>query len=180
MAEKYVFLDRDGVINERRLDDYVRSPDQLRFVPGSLDQLARLTRAGYHIVVVSNQQGIGKGLFTWRDLDEVTAAVRTAVEEAGGRIDAFYYCPHLDEEGCECRKPRPGLLLRAAHELSIHPSDTYMVGDRMSDVIAGHAAGCKTILITAAAPSEIGVQPDHMVSSLAEAVDIILGDVPGS
>ena len=177
MTDQCVFLDRDGVINEYLPGDYVRSPDQLRFIPGSLAEIARLTCAGYRIVVISNQQGIGKGLFTLEDLDVVTAAVRAAVEQAGGRINAFYYCPHLQEDGCECRKPKPGLLLRAAEEMSIDLGETYMVGDFVTDVLAGQAAGCKTILIATETPSEEIVRATHVVGSLSEAVSIILDDI---
>ena len=176
MADRCVFLDRDGVINEYLPGEYVRSPDQLRFIPGSLAEIARLTRAGCRVAVISNQQGIGKGLFTLDDLDVVTEHVRTAVEDGGGRIDAFYYCPHLEDEGCDCRKPKPGLLLRAADEMSINLSETYMVGDFVTDILAGQAAGCKTILIVSESPSEEIVQPTWVVSSLSEAVSIILED----
>ena len=176
MADRCVFLDRDGVVNECLPGDYVRSPDQLQFIPGSLAEIARLTCAGYRVVVISNQQGIGKGLFTLDDLDEVTDHVRRAVEEGGGRIDAFYYCSHLQDEGCDCRKPKPGLLLRAAEEMSIDLGETYMVGDFVTDVLAGQAAGCKTILIATETPSEEIVQPTHVVGSLSEAVSIILDD----
>ena len=176
MADQWVFLDRDGVINEYLPGDYVRSPDQLRFIPGSLAEIARLTNAGYRVAVISNQQGIGKGLFTLADLDEVTEHVRRDVEECGGRIDAFYYCPHLEDEGCDCRKPKPGLLLRAAEEMSVNLSETYMVGDFVTDILAGQAAGCKTILIAAEAPSDEIVRPTHVVGSLSEAVNIILDE----
>jgi len=176
VSERCVFLDRDGIINEQIYGDYVRSPKQLRFIPGSLTQIARLTNAGYRVVVISNQQGIGKGLFTLDDLDEVTEAVRQAVSKAGGRIDAFYYCPHLQDDECRCRKPRPGLLLRAAEQLSVNLAETYFVGDSVSDVLAGQAAGCKTILVSADPNPNQTAQPDHIAGSLAEAVAIILGD----
>ena len=177
MADRCVFLDRDGVINEYLPGDYVRSPDQLRFIPGVLADIARLTCAGYRIAVISNQQGIGKGLFTLEDLDEVTACVKRAVEESGGRIDAFYYCYHLQDEGCDCRKPKPGLLLRADEDMSIDLGESFMVGDFVTDVLAGQAAGCKTILIAAETPSEEIVRPTHVVGSLSEAITIILDDI---
>lgn len=170
---RYVLVDRDGVINSKIENGYVRHPEQLLFLPGSLAALAKLNAAGYRVAVISNQSGISRGLYTIDDLDLVTDAVIEAVESAGGKIDAFYYCPHRDEDKCMCRKPKPGLIERAVAELGIEPTDTYMIGDSAIDVAAGQSVGCKTIFITETA-SGTDVSPTHVVPSLTAAVSIVL------
>ena len=170
---RFVFLDRDGVINAKLENDYVKSPDQLDFIEGSLDAVARLNRAGYRVVVVSNQSGISRGLYTISDLDRVTERVVESVQSAGGQIDAFYYCPHRDEDRCTCRKPKPGLLVRASQELAVCPASTYMIGDSDIDIMAARSAGFKAILI-ASGPPQSAIEPTHVVASLAEAVDVII------
>jgi len=177
-CKRYVFLDRDGVINEDVVGDYVRSADQLKFIPGSLDAIAELTRAGYGVVVVSNQSGVGKGIYTLDDLDRISAVMSAAIEAAGGRILAYFYCPHTDEDQCVCRKPMPGLLHRAAEQFSIDCTTTYMVGDSARDVVAGQAAGCKTILVEEHMADGRGAEPTYIVRSLAEAAAVILGKSP--
>jgi len=141
-----VFLDRDGVINENR-PDYVKSWAEMRILPGALDALRALARLDWPIVVISNQSAIGRGLTTREAVDNIHARLSQEVVAAGGRIDAFYYCPHRPGEGCDCRKPATGLLLRAAQELKIDLSRSYMVGDAVEDVQAALAAGCKPILV---------------------------------
>ena len=142
-----VFLDRDGVINENVTGDYVRSWEALRILPGALEAIADLTRAGYPIVVVSNQQGVGKGLMTASDVEEIHQRLAGAIERSGGRVAAVRYCPHLADEGCVCRKPKPGLLVAAAAELGVDLAKSVFVGDAVSDVEAARAAGCRPILV---------------------------------
>lgn len=171
--ERTVFLDRDGTINHRVEDGYVTSWSGFRFLPGAKDALRRLTQAGYRIVVVSNQAGVGKGLMSAADLQEITARFRAAVRASGGRIDDVFYCTHAPAENCDCRKPKPGLLLRAASRRRVPLSKTFFVGDSESDVLAGQRAGCRTILIAAGASPHN--QPDFVVESLSAAVDVVLG-----
>ena len=141
-----VFLDRDGVINENRAN-YVRVVDHVRFIPGALEAVARLARLDCAIVVVTNQSSIGRGLVTLAVSDAINAHVREHIEQAGGRVDAFYVCPHEPEGGCACRKPEPGLLLDAAADLGLDPARSYMVGDALTDVRAGQRAGAQPILV---------------------------------
>jgi D-glycero-D-manno-heptose 1,7-bisphosphate phosphatase len=142
-----VFLDRDGVINENVDGDYVRSWEGLRLLPGALEAIAALTRAGYPIVIVTNQQGVGKGLMAAPEVDEIHRRLVGQIEAAGGRVAAVRYCPHLEADGCECRKPKPGLLTGAAEELGLDLARSVFVGDAVSDVQAAHAAGCRPILV---------------------------------
>jgi D-glycero-D-manno-heptose 1,7-bisphosphate phosphatase len=141
-----IFLDRDGVINENRAD-YVKSWDEFRFLPGARESIARLTRAGHRIVVCSNQAGIARGTIALEVLEEIHNRMIVGVAEMGGVIEKIYYCPHAKDANCLCRKPRPGLLLRARDELGIDLNDAIFIGDSMTDVCAGLAAGVHTILV---------------------------------
>jgi D-glycero-D-manno-heptose 1,7-bisphosphate phosphatase len=175
-------LDRDGVINENVADDYVRSWEGFRFLPGALDAIARLTRAGYPIIVVSNQQGIGKGLMDSSAVDAIHDRMLAAIRAAGGDVAAVLYCPHLATDECECRKPKPGLLTRAADELGLDLSQSVFVGDAASDVAAARAAGCQPILVLTGRGKEAraAVEADgscgavDVVADLPAAVELIL------
>jgi D-glycero-D-manno-heptose 1,7-bisphosphate phosphatase len=178
-VRKLIVLDRDGVINVDS-DDYVKSPDEWRPLPGSLDAIARLGRAGYDVVVATNQSGIGRGLFTADALAAIHARMREDVSAAGGVIKAIYVCPHRPEDGCACRKPRPGLLEEIARDFGRPLADVPFVGDKLTDVQSAAAAGARPIFI---------VTPEHggdekraralgadVYGSLAQAVDALLGD----
>jgi D-glycero-D-manno-heptose 1,7-bisphosphate phosphatase len=145
-VRRAVFLDRDGVINVDH--GYVHRVDDFRFVPGSAQALQRLCAAGWHLVVVTNQSGIARGLYTADDYDRFTAHLQNELRAIGVSLDAVHCCPHLPDaalpayrQACDCRKPGPGMLLRAARELSIDLGASVMVGDRLTDVLAGRAAG---------------------------------------
>jgi D-glycero-D-manno-heptose 1,7-bisphosphate phosphatase len=142
-----VFLDRDGTINVDK--DYVHRADQWEWVPGARDAIRSLNEDGFLIVVVSNQSGIARGLYTEADVRKLQAFVSDAMKLAGGRIDAFYYCPHHPDFGspCDCRKPAPGMLLRAAEELGIDLARSFMVGDKAIDAQAAEAAGARGVLV---------------------------------
>src|SRR5687768_2475771 len=114
-----VFLDRDGVINENVDGDYVRSWEALCILPGALDAIAELTRAGFPIVIVTNQQGVGKGLMAASVVEEIHRRLVSEIERAGGRVAAVRYCPHLEADRCGCRKPKPGMLVEVAAELGL-------------------------------------------------------------
>lgn len=139
-----LFLDRDGVICENRAD-YVRSWDQFCFLPGALDAVATLTRAGYRLIVVTNQSMVGRGLAPRAELDQIHRLMCAEIERAGGRITDILVCDHHPEAGCPCRKPRPGLLLQACERHGISPASAVMVGDHVDDVAAALAAGCRPI-----------------------------------
>jgi len=189
---KAALLDRDGVINSYVYNpdfgtiDSPSSPDQFELLPGVGDAVARLNRLGLLVVVISNQPGIAKGKFTPALLDRVTSKMRGSIAERGGKLDAIYYCLHHPEASlsayrmrCECRKPRPGLLLRAARELHIDLENAYMIGDGITDIQAGIAAGTKTIYVgqrkeyVMDAFEKHSIQPDCYVPSLEGAVTVI-------
>jgi len=141
-----IFLDRDGVINENR-SDYVKSWDEFRFLPGAREAIARLTRSGHRIVVCSNQAGIARGIIAQETVEEIHRRMIAAIGEMGGVIEKVYYCPHAKDANCPCRKPRPGQLLRARDELGIDLNEAIFIGDSITDVRAGLAAGVHPILV---------------------------------
>ena len=143
---RVVFLDRDGVINEDR-DDSSRACHELKVFPYVPSCIRRLNEAGFAVIVVSNQQGVAKGLYSEDDLLAMQAEIARRVNAAGGRILAFYYCPHFDSDGCLCRKPQPGMLLKAAKEHGVDLENSLMIGDTERDVMAGKSAGCGTGLV---------------------------------
>ena len=177
MVEKFVLLDRDGVINQRIVDGYVTSWAQFVFLPGALDALRLLEQNKYTVLVLSNQAGVGKGLMTVLDLDEITRRFRERVEEHGGRIRAVYYCPHRKADNCECRKPKSGLLIKAQREHQFSFSETVLIGDSRADLLAAREVGCPAILIWNDDPADLdklGCRPRAVVSGLYEAVQLIL------
>ena len=143
---KLVILDRDGTINHDS-DDYIKSPEEWRPIEGSLEAIARLTQAGYRVVVATNQSGLARGLFDTRTLFAIHDLLQRAAGQVGGRIDAFFFCPHAPEAACECRKPQPGMLLEAARRFNVALEEVTMVGDARRDVEAAAAAGAKPVLV---------------------------------
>jgi D-glycero-D-manno-heptose 1,7-bisphosphate phosphatase len=143
---KLVILDRDGTINHDS-DQYIKSPEEWRPIKGSLEGIARLTQAGYRVVVATNQSGIARGLFDTRTLFAIHETLLRALALAGGRIDAFFFCPHAAEAGCQCRKPQPGMLLEVARRFNVSLEETYMVGDALRDLEAAAAAGARPVLV---------------------------------
>ena len=141
-----IFLDRDGVINENRAD-YVKSWSEFRFLPGSREAIAKLTQAGHRIVVCTNQAGIARGSISMETVDEIHRRMMTSISEAGGKIEKVYYCPHGKDEECACRKPHPGMLLQARDELGLDMLNAVFIGDSITDVRAGLAAGIHTVLV---------------------------------
>jgi len=143
---KLIVLDRDGVINHDS-DAYIKSPDEWRALPGSLDAIARLSKAGYRIVVATNQSGVARKLFDIATLGRIHEKMHRAVAEAGGRIDAIFFCPHGPDEGCACRKPRPGLFDEILARFEAATTDVHAIGDQLRDLQAAHAAGCRPVLV---------------------------------
>jgi histidinol-phosphate phosphatase family protein len=167
-----LFLDRDGVINHKLDNDYVKSWDEFEFLPGALDALAKFADVFGTIVIVTNQQGIGKGIYTASDLEEVHRRMMTEIENAGGRIDKIYYCPGLAKDDPPCRKPNPGMALDAKKDFpSIDFERSVMVGDSVSDMEMGRAVGMRTVFIA----SEVKMSPliDHCFTGLKEFADSI-------
>jgi D-glycero-D-manno-heptose 1,7-bisphosphate phosphatase len=143
---KLVILDRDGTINEDRID-YVRAADEWVPIPGALEAIARLNHAGWHVVIATNQSGLGRGLFDMANLNAMHAKMHSLLAQVGGRIDAIFFCPHAPIEGCECRKPLPGLYLEIAERYSVHVNEMVSVGDSLRDLQAAAAAGCEPHLV---------------------------------
>lgn len=143
---KLVILDRDGVINHDR-DDFVKSVDEWQPIEGSLDAIAFLTQAGYTIAVATNQSGLARGYFTMQTLNEMHGKMHKLVQQAGGEISGIWFCPHMAEQHCECRKPKPGMILDILKRFNASAQETYLVGDSLRDLEAIMAAGGKPILV---------------------------------
>jgi len=143
---KIVILDRDGTINHDS-DQYIKSPAEWKPIPGSLEAIARLTQGGWRVVVATNQSGIARGLFDMTTLNAIHGEMHRAVAQAGGRIDAIFFCPHAADSNCECRKPKPGLLREIGARFGVELEDVPMVGDSLRDVAAAAAAGAQPYLV---------------------------------
>jgi D-glycero-D-manno-heptose 1,7-bisphosphate phosphatase len=145
-APKLVIYGRDGILNAYR-EDHVKSPQEWVPIPGALEAVARLNHAGWHAVVATNQAGIGRGMIDMATVNAVHAHMNRKLMEQGGRIDAVFFCPHTPEEGCNCRKPLPGMLLDIAHRYGVDLSDVPMACDTLRDLQAAQAAGCEPHLV---------------------------------
>jgi D-glycero-D-manno-heptose 1,7-bisphosphate phosphatase len=173
VSVKLVILDRDGVINVES-DAFVKSADEWIPVTGSIDGIRILTEAGFTIAVASNQSGLGRGLFDKQALQQMHEKMSRLVEEAGGRIDRIVVCPHHPDDGCDCRKPKPGLLLQLAKHYRIPLAGVPVIGDSARDIEAAQAAGARPILVltgngvrTRRALNDIEVYPDlHTVAGV--------------
>ena len=143
---KLVILDRDGTVNEDSAD-YVKSPDEWTPLPGALEAIARLNHAGWHVVLASNQSGLGRGLFDVSTLNAMHAKMHALLANVGGRVDAVFYCPHAPDEGCHCRKPEPGLVEQIGERYGIDLQGVPMAGDSARDAVAAVAAGCEPHLV---------------------------------
>ena len=147
-----VFLDRDGVVIQD--GHYLGDASRIRLVPGSAEAIAALNRAGWLVVIVTNQSGVARGMFTIDSVHEVHKGLSELLGTFGATIDAYRFCPHHPEAelaefrmDCECRKPKAGMLLSAARELGVDPARSWMIGDRVTDLEAGAMAGCQTVLV---------------------------------
>jgi len=146
MQTKLVILDRDGTINHDS-DEYVKSADEWVPMPGALEAIARLNHAGWHVVVATNQSGLGRGLFDVAALNAMHTKMHKLLATAGGRIDAIFYCPHSPEETCNCRKPLPGLFEQIGERYGMDLKGTHAVGDSLRDLQASAAVGCSPHLV---------------------------------
>lgn len=168
------FLDRDGVINQKPPEgQYVTRWEDMHFLPNVARGITLLNQAGFHVIVVSNQRCVAKGLITIKDLDSMHRRMCDKLAEAGAIIDAVSYCPHEKQPPCDCRKPAPGLLLTAARTHQIDLTASWMIGDSDIDVVAGKNAGCKTALLVTNHATEDG-SADVIATSLLEAIHQIL------
>ena len=182
MHTKLVILDRDGTIN-RASEEFVKSPEEWHPLPGALEAISRLNHAGFHEVLATNQTGLGRGLFDMAALNAVHAFMLKSLAALGGRIDAIFYCPHSADEGCNCRKPAPGLLHQIEERYGISLKGVPYVGDRLRDMQAAQAAGCAPHWVLSGRHSRgdvnslpAGFPPDTQVhADLAAFVDHFLG-----
>lgn len=180
---KAVLLDRDGVINFDS-PDYILAPEQWEAIPGSVEAIARLTKAGIPVAICSNQSGLGRGMMNEELFHAIHAKMLLAIEEAGGMLTHAAYCPHKPEDHCECRKPLPGLIIEALDALGVNAHDAMMIGDSTRDIEAAHAAGVDSMLVQSGygnaeviLQKSITINPEiKAFTDLAEAVDHILGE----
>jgi len=174
-----VLLDRDGVINRNRTD-YVKSWDEFEFLPGSLEALRMLAEQGTRVIVVTNQSVVGRGIIPQDELDRIHARMTREIEAHGGRIDAILCCSHSPDDGCLCRKPRPGLLLEAMDRFQLDPNLCYVVGDSLNDLMAARAAGLPFVMVLTGRGREslshplCGCPPSWVASDLRAAAGWIL------
>ncbi|MGH8295370.1 MAG: D-glycero-beta-D-manno-heptose 1,7-bisphosphate 7-phosphatase [Steroidobacteraceae bacterium] len=185
MSRKAAFIDRDGVLNEERA--FVHRIEDFSFVPGAIDALRLLQAARYLLVVITNQSGIARGLYSEADYLALTGHMREQLTAEGISLDAVEYCPHLPDAPldryrleCDCRKPRPGMLKRAIQALDIDPGASFLVGDRLSDVEAGRAAGigrCFLVRTGYGLPDDATERADYVHSDLLACVRSVLGEI---
>ncbi len=152
-GKKLCLLDRDGVLNVDK--EYLHKAEDVEWIPGSLEAIAWLKQQGIHVIVVTNQSGVARGYFTEDAVKKLHAWMETKVKKSGGKIEAFYYCPHLPgaavkqyDVECECRKPKPGMILQALKDLNVPPRNAFLIGDSSRDIEAAEAAGIRGYLYT--------------------------------
>ena len=143
---KLIILDRDGVINEDS-EEYIKSPAEWHAIPGSLEAIAKLNKAGITVVVASNQSGIARGLFTEQTLAKIHKKMQDELAKLGGHIDDIFYCPHHPDDNCACRKPKPKMFLEVLHKYKIDKKDVLAVGDKLTDVQVAKKIGCDMALV---------------------------------
>jgi D-glycero-D-manno-heptose 1,7-bisphosphate phosphatase len=146
MHTKLIILDRDGTIN-RDSDDFIKSPDEWLPLPGAIEAIARLCQGGWHIAIASNQSGLGRGLFDLATLNLMHDKMNKLLAAAGGRVDAIFFCPHLPQDHCQCRKPLPGLFEKIGERFGVALDQVHAVGDTLRDAQAAALAGCQTHLV---------------------------------
>ncbi len=175
-----VILDRDGVLN-RDCPGFITDPNAFLPIPGALEAVARLNRAGVPVAIATNQSGVGRGLMTAEALQAIHHRLRTLAEEVGAHFDAIYHCPHAPWDRCECRKPAPGMLLRAQKDLDLDMGASWFVGDKDTDIQCATAAGCRGVLVlsgldTGYYPGESASTPYLVCADLAGAVELFFAE----
>jgi len=184
--EYTVFLDRDGVINQDSAG-YIKDPSEFEFISKSPEAIALLTQNGFQVIVITNQSMIGRNLAAKEALEAIFEKMKTGVTAAGGRITDIFYCPHVDEDRCSCRKPKPGLIFQAQKKYQIDLTRSFMVGDSTKDIICARNAGCaKAILVKTGngtgARAELSRNPrppDHVAEDLYDAACWIIQSARG-
>jgi D-glycero-D-manno-heptose 1,7-bisphosphate phosphatase len=172
---RLVLLDRDGTINVER--NYLSSPEQVELLPDAADGIKLLQSIGFKLVVVTNQSAIGRGYFDLTTLDHIHHRLQELLNEQGASLDAIYFCPHVPDENCVCRKPRPALAERAAEDFNSDLTTSFLVGDNVCDIELGKRIGATTILVRTGYGAELEkqekVKPDYVVANLLEAARLI-------
>lgn len=180
---KAIFIDRDGVINKDPGGwteyDYIIETRDFHFIPGALEALKLLNKNEIKAIIISNQAGVNKGYFTKEKLDQLNSFMLSEIGKKGGRIEKAYYCIHRDEDRCNCRKPRTGMLEMAIRKYGIKPAETYFIGDSEVDILAGKALGMKTVFVLSGKTSmeemrKWAVKPAYTFKDLLEAVKWLL------
>jgi histidinol-phosphate phosphatase family protein len=175
-----IFLDRDGVINKYPGDKkYVTSQKGFRFLPNAKKAIAGLYKHDFKLFIISNQAGVGKGLFSQKTLDSITEHMLSGIRKSGGKIEAVYYCTHREEQNCPCRKPRAGSIEKIRKEYPINIKKSFFIGDTIRDVNTAKAAGCQSILVLSGKEklknrNNWQTKPDFLFKSLQEAAEFIL------
>lgn len=146
MNKKIIILDRDGVINEDS-DDYIKSPEEYIPIPGSLEAISLLNKAGYTVVVASNQSGIARGYFSLETLEQMHGKLSSLLADKGGKIDKIYFCPHSPDDHCDCRKPQPGLFLKILEDYPVEPRGVVVIGDSLKDLQVARAVNMVPMLV---------------------------------
>lgn len=146
MTMPLIILDRDGVINYDS-DEYIKSPDEWHAIPGSLEAIAQLNRAGYQVVIVTNQSGVARGFYDLETLDKIHEKMQEELAAVGGYVEEIFFCPHHPDEHCNCRKPKPGLLYKIREKYGIDLSESYFIGDTLTDMQVAVEVNCKPILL---------------------------------
>lgn len=177
---KLVILDRDGVINYDS-DEYIKNPDEFIPLPGSLEAIARLTKAGYTVVVATNQSGVGRGLFDLETLHAMHDKMNSAVAMEGGKIEAVFYCPHTPEDHCDCRKPKTGLLQQIAARFHLDLNGVPVIGDSLRDIQSAQTMEARPMLVRTGKGERTvakgeGLTGVPIYADLSAAVDALLGE----
>jgi histidinol-phosphate phosphatase family protein len=174
-----VFLDRDGTVIFSK--NYLSSPKQVRLYSYTPDSINKLRTAGFKVVIVTNQSGVARGMFTENDLQEIHKRFVFLLKKAGAKVDAIYYCPHVDEDDCKCRKPKSGMVLQSAKDLNIDLGKSYTVGDTVRDYLLGYNTGGKGILLLTGHGkkqklkiAQEKIKPMGVCKTLKEAVSLII------
>ena len=183
MLKKVVFLDRDGTIN-RDSPDYIKSREEFEFLPGSLEAIKNLTLNGFDNFVITNQSAVPRKLMTLKELEAVHHMMVDAVARSGGEIKDIFYCPHMPEDGCDCRKPEPGMIYQAREKYAIDLSTAVMVGDSLRDIECARRAGCgKAVLVKTGLKDDVAkklrsrqVRVDFVAKDLCEAAEWIINN----
>jgi len=181
LLKKVVFLDRDGTIN-RDSPDYIKHRSEFEFLPGSIEAVRELTSNGFAVIVITNQSALARNLISRRELDAIHAMMKKKIASAGGQIKDIFFCPHLPADGCNCRKPQPGLILQAQQKYGIDLTTAFLVGDSAKDIECARKAGCnRTVLVKTGCPDKAATHlaekhmwPDYTAEHLQDAVKWIL------